>query len=341
MFTSHRLSARRAPCRVAVLVLATMFAPAILEPGRATAQEDKFGVVTALRGEVFLTRPLAPKPLSLKFKDDVFVRDRVETRQDALVRVLLGGRAVVTVRELSSFTATEGPNQVVIDLRTGKAAVGVAPSLLRAGETIEVRTPNAVAGIRGSLLVVTVVQAGSDVRTIFEAPSASKPITISALGMPTVSVNLNANQSVDVTGMRAQTRIGPVTNMTAVQAAAAARIAAAPRPTEQEASSPMAREIAATGIAEATQLVAVLQGAPAPDPLFQQEADTARNGATGDLADSITTTSQLGVNASVADEALRIEPGGNQPPPPPPPPPPLCPGCVAIESQTLGLSPGQ
>src|SRR5262245_33012389 len=182
MFTSHRLSARRASCPVAVLVLAAMFAPAIPQPGRATAQEAKFGVVTALRGEALLTRPLDPKPLSLKFKDDVFVRDRVETRQDSVVRVLLGGRAVVTVREFSSFTASEGPYQVVFALRTGKAAVGVAPILLRPGETIEVRTPNAVAGIRGSLLVVTVVQVGSDVRTIFEAPHVSQPITVSALG---------------------------------------------------------------------------------------------------------------------------------------------------------------
>src|SRR5262249_15448718 len=66
MFTSLRLSARRASRPVAFLVLAAMFAAAILDPARATAQEEKFGVVTALRGEVFLTRPVTPKPLSLK-----------------------------------------------------------------------------------------------------------------------------------------------------------------------------------------------------------------------------------------------------------------------------------
>src|SRR4030095_9523776 len=118
-----------------VLVHAAMLAAAVLGPGPAAAQEEKVGVVTVLRGQALVARPLIQQPLSLKFKDNVFVRDRVETQADSLVRVLLGGRALVTVRELSTFTATEGPNHVVIDLRTGKAAVGVAPRLLRPGET--------------------------------------------------------------------------------------------------------------------------------------------------------------------------------------------------------------
>ena len=346
MFISRRPSAHRASCRIAVLVLAAMLAPAVLGPGRAAAQEEKVGVVTVLRGQALVARPMIQQPLSLKFKDDVFVRDRVETRADSLVRVLLGGRALVTVRELSSFTASEGPNQVVIDLLTGKAAVGVAPSLLRPGETIEVRTPNAVAGIRGSLLVVTVVQVGSDFRTTFEAPQASKPITVSSLGTPSVSIDLNANQSVNVTGMGAQTQVGPVTNMTATQAAAAARTADAPRPREQEATSPMAPEIAAASIAQATQLVVALQGPPTPDPLFQEATINAAQGggATGNLASSISATSQLQVNAFVADQALATQenqPLPPSPPPSPPPPPPLCAGCVVIENQTLRLPPGQ
>ena len=339
MFISRRPSAHRASRRIAVLVLAAMWAPVVLGPGRAAAQEEKVGVVTVLRGQAIVARPMTQQPLSLKFKDDVFVRDRVETRADSLVRVLLGGRALVTVRELSSFTASEGPNQVVIDLRTGKVAVGVAPSLLRPGETIEVRTPNAVAGIRGSLLVVTVVQVGSDVRTTFEAPQASKAITISPLAMPSVSIDLDANQSVHVTGMGAQTQVGPVTNMTATQAAAAARTAEAPRPREQEATSPMAPEIAAASIAQAIELVVALQGPPTPDPLFQEATINAAQGgeATGNLASEITATSQLQVNTFEANLARE-----NQPlPPPPPPPPPLCAGCVVIENQTLGLPSGQ
>ena len=90
--------------------------------------------------------------------------------------------------------------------------------------------------------------------------------------------------------MGAQTQVGPVTNMTATQAAAAARTAEAPRPREQEATSPMAPEIAAASIAQATELVVALQGPPTPDPLFQEATINAAQGggATGNLASSIT-----------------------------------------------------
>src|SRR5215475_2838205 len=217
MFTARRLSSRRSTRILSAGVAMALVGPSIASPVLATAQEVKAGVVTSLQGQAVVARPVIQQPLPLKFKDDVFVRDRVETREDSLVRVLLGGRALVTVRALSTFTATEGPNHVVIDLRSGKAAVAVAPSLLRPGETIEVRTPNAVAGIRGSLLVVTVVQVGSDQRTTFEVPQASKPITVSSLGTSPVSIELHANQSVGVTGTGEETEVGPVTNMTPTQ----------------------------------------------------------------------------------------------------------------------------
>jgi hypothetical protein len=49
-----------------------MLAPAVLGPGRAAAQEEKAGVVTSLRGQAVVARPVIQQPLPLKFKDDVF-----------------------------------------------------------------------------------------------------------------------------------------------------------------------------------------------------------------------------------------------------------------------------
>ena len=318
MSTGRHLSARPSSRVLAVLIAVAMAGTTVLGPGLATAQEVKAGVVTALQGQAVVARPVIQQPLPLKFKDDVFVRDRVETREDSLVRILLGGKALVTVRELSTFTVTEEPNRVVIDLRTGKAAVGVAPSLLRPGESIEMRTPNAVAGIRGSLLVVTVEQVGSDIRTTFEAPQASKPITVSPLGTSTVMIELNANQSVGVVGTGAQTQVGPVTNMTPAQAQAAAATAEAPRPKEQAASSPMASGIAAASMAQATQLVAALQGAPTPDPLFQQATinKAQGGGATENLANQLSATSQLQVDATRASLTVAEDPSLGAPPAP-------------------------
>src|SRR5713101_8893106 len=60
-------------------------------PTVALAQEPRAGVVTTVEGQALLGRPTLSQPVSLKFKDDLFVRDRVETKEDSIVRVLLGG----------------------------------------------------------------------------------------------------------------------------------------------------------------------------------------------------------------------------------------------------------
>src|SRR5262250_944527 len=88
-------------------------------PSLASAQSTKAGVVTTLEGNVTVTRiSLAPQPL--KFRDDVFVNDKVVTGDQSLARMLLGGKAVVTVRERSSLTITETPGKATIDLEAGK-----------------------------------------------------------------------------------------------------------------------------------------------------------------------------------------------------------------------------
>src|SRR5437763_16226995 len=82
------------------------------------AQMTKPGVVTALEGNVTVTRvTLAPQPL--KFRDDVFVNDKVTTGEQSIARMLLGGKAVVTVRERSALTITEVPGKATIDLAVG------------------------------------------------------------------------------------------------------------------------------------------------------------------------------------------------------------------------------
>src|SRR3990167_7917464 len=91
----------------AVCPVALALAVCTLWPTAGQAQQPLAGVVTTGKGQAVGGRTGASEPLSLKLKDSVFVRDRIETRQDSLVRVLLGGKALVTVRELSVFTITE------------------------------------------------------------------------------------------------------------------------------------------------------------------------------------------------------------------------------------------
>jgi FecR-like protein len=124
--------------------------------GPASAQGPKAGIVTTLEGHVTATRAAAAQPVALKFRDDVFMQDRIATAEQSLARMLLGGKAVVTVRERSVLTITEVPGHSTIALESGKFALAVAREKMRPGETIEIRTPNAVAGVRGTVVVTEV-----------------------------------------------------------------------------------------------------------------------------------------------------------------------------------------
>lgn len=147
-----RRSKRFAPVLLLLLVCpALAWAQSTGEPGR------NVGVVTTLAGNAMVVRAALPGPQPLRFKDNVFLRDRITTAERSIVRVLLGGKALVTVRELSALTITEDVGRSTIDLSSGKIAMGVLRQRMRPGEVIEIRTPNAIAAIRGTVLVVELI----------------------------------------------------------------------------------------------------------------------------------------------------------------------------------------
>ncbi len=139
------------------MLMLLMLAPT---PGWAQIAEESargVGVVTTLAGRATVARAALAEPQPLQFKDDVFVRDRIATAEKSIVRVLLGGKALVTVRELSALTITDEAGRSTVDLRSGKIALGVVRQRMRPGEVIEIRTPNAIAAIRGTVLVVELI----------------------------------------------------------------------------------------------------------------------------------------------------------------------------------------
>src|SRR3989442_2743815 len=142
---------------------AAIHAVATFWPTLVFGQAPPAGVVTTLEGNVTVTRVALPQPQPLKFKDDVFVDDKVTTGDQSIARMLLGGKAVVTVRERSTLTITEVPGKATIELDAGKIALAVARDRMKAGESIEVRTANAVAGVRGTVLVAEVSRATAQV----------------------------------------------------------------------------------------------------------------------------------------------------------------------------------
>jgi len=127
-----------------------------LLPAPAFAQTTKAGVVTTLEGNVTAVRAVMPQPVLLKFRDDVFLQDRVATGDQSFARLLLGGKAVISIRERSAVTITEVPGRSTVEIESGKIALSVARDRMVPGEVIDIKTPNAVAGVRGTVVVAQV-----------------------------------------------------------------------------------------------------------------------------------------------------------------------------------------
>ena len=180
----------------------------------ADAQGSKpAGVVTSLQGTANLQRvsttSAAPLVQPLKFKDEVRVADRITTGDQSLARILLSGKAVVTVREHSSLTITETLNTSTIEISAGKIALAVAKERMGANERIDIKTPNAVAGVRGTVVITEVgqftAQAGGtppgSVNTRFTLLTGALDVNLlDASGRPGARFTMGPLQQLSLTG---------------------------------------------------------------------------------------------------------------------------------------------
>ena len=122
----------------------------------AAAQETRAGVVTNLQGSATVSRTAVPQDAPLKFKDEVYVQDRIATAEQSLARLLLGGKATVTVRESSVFKISETPTTSTIEITHGQLALSVNKDRMKRGDVIEIKTPNAITAVRGTVVVAEV-----------------------------------------------------------------------------------------------------------------------------------------------------------------------------------------
>jgi hypothetical protein len=186
-------------------------------PVAVPAQAVRAGTVSTAHGAVTAARAAAPQPVPLAFKDDVFLQDRIATGEQSLARILLGGKALVTVRERSSLTITEVPGVSTVDLQSGKLSLAVARDRMRAGETINIRTPNIVAAVRGTLLVADTDTTGRQpVTTVYVMSDLSRRGVEAQLVDPAGSpvgkpFQLTVDDKITATG----TQLPVVTRMTA------------------------------------------------------------------------------------------------------------------------------
>jgi len=185
-------------------LLSMLSALAIAMPAMA---QERVGVATTVVGPVTVTR-VAASPTPLKFKDDVFLNDRVATGERAFARMLLGGKAIITARERSVVTITEVPGLSTIDVASGRISVAVDKSRMRPGELVEIKTPNAVSGIRGTIVVAEVSGGVSTITVLRGLVDVYRrdPATRNAIGQATpVGVRETVTVKGDVLPGRPQT----------------------------------------------------------------------------------------------------------------------------------------
>ena len=112
----------------------------LLLPGVASAQSaTSLGTATRVSGQVIVSRGTPNEMNPLRFKETLFDHDRIGTGERSFARLLLGGKALVTVRELSCLTVTERPGHAGLRLTVGVVALAVAGQRMRPDESVEIR----------------------------------------------------------------------------------------------------------------------------------------------------------------------------------------------------------
>jgi FecR protein len=152
-------------------------------------------------GQVTVAHAASPAPQPLRFKDEVFLRDRISTASQSLARLLLGRKALLTVRELSELQLTDQAGNSIVQLLWGKVAIGVARQRMRPGEIVEIRTENAIAAIRGTVVVAETLTPPGAAIPVSRVHVLSGYIDVTTPANPGAPpVRLVAPSSVTVTG---------------------------------------------------------------------------------------------------------------------------------------------
>jgi preprotein translocase subunit Sss1 len=169
---AHVRTSTRAPTAEESMALAKRYVAGLLMTGAVLLAlppmaftQERVGVVTTLEGSATVARLAVPQAQPLHFKDSVYLHDRITTGERSIVRVLLGGKATVTARERSVVTITEVPGVATIQLGEGRISVAVSKAMMKPGEAVEIRTPNAVTAIRGTVVVAEVSPASDGHRS--------------------------------------------------------------------------------------------------------------------------------------------------------------------------------
>ena len=154
----------------------------------------KAGTVTLVIGKATVERGTPTEVQPVHFRDPVYLKDSIATEEESYVRVLLGRKALVTVSEMSVLTITEDLHQATINLDSGFIGLSVARKRMDNGEFIEIRTPHAVAAVRGTKVMAEVPTPDITRLTVVEGH-----VDVYSLSAPNQVISVSTRQSVSAT----------------------------------------------------------------------------------------------------------------------------------------------
>lgn len=107
-------------------------------------------VVLKVSGPVFVRPAGARADIPARGGEELIFGDAVKTGAGAVAQVSLGERGAVLIRENSTFTLEGDPQSTVLDFPLGEFLIGLRRKLEK-GQLFRVRTPAAIAAVRGTL----------------------------------------------------------------------------------------------------------------------------------------------------------------------------------------------
>jgi FecR-like protein len=106
--------------------------------------------LTKIAGPVFVRAEGAAKDIAAKGGEELLYGDAVRTGKGGSAHLLIGERGAVLVRENSAFKLEGNTQNTTLRFAFGEFLIGLRRKL-EGGETFKVRTPSAVAAVRGTL----------------------------------------------------------------------------------------------------------------------------------------------------------------------------------------------
>lgn len=169
------------------------------------AVTTKAGTITLVIGKATVERGTPAEVTPVNFRDPVYLKDSITTGEESFVRVLMGRKALVTVSEMSVLTITEDLHQATINLDSGFIGLSVARKRMDNGEYIEIRTPHAVAAVRGTKVIAEVPRPDITRITVVEGH-----VDVYSHSAPSQVVSVSTRQSISASRM-APSRIETLT----------------------------------------------------------------------------------------------------------------------------------